>query len=92
MTQKNFDPDWISPTGDTIRDILTERGWNISDFSRKMEIDIKFAENIINGCQPIDIKTSCKLQNVLGGTVMFWVNREQNYRRQLYKTVYTDRD
>lgn len=87
MTQKNFNPDWISPTGDTIQDILDERGWDTDEFSRRMEIDIKFAENIINGYQPIDIDMSCRLQNVLGGTVMFWVNREKNYRQRLQEEL-----
>ena len=85
MTQKNFDPDWVSPTGDTIQDILTERGWTIDDFATSMDINRDEANRMITGEAPIYSHEAVKLQSILGGTVMFWINRELNYRIKLHK-------
>lgn len=83
--QKNFNPDWVSPTGDTIRDCLEERGWTVAEFATSMNINIDAANRLITGEAPIYSKEAVKLQSVLGGTVMFWVNREMQYRVGLQK-------
>jgi HTH-type transcriptional regulator/antitoxin HigA len=85
MTPKNFDPNWVSPTGDTILDILNERGWTVDDFATKMDITQDIAIRMISGIDPIYPPTSVKLQAILGGTVSFWLNREMEYRKQLIK-------
>ena len=31
-----FAPDWVSPPGDTIADVLEERGWTQAEFARRL--------------------------------------------------------
>jgi HTH-type transcriptional regulator / antitoxin HigA len=80
-----FNPDWVSPTGDTIQDILTERGWTIDDFAARMGITHDDATRMILGLDPIYPTTSIKLVEVLGGSLHFWLQREMDYRIGLLK-------
>ena len=38
MTEKetSFEPDWLSPPGDTIADVLEERGWSQAEFAQRI--------------------------------------------------------
>jgi len=81
--------DWISPPGDTIADVLEERGWSLRVFAEKACIPLARAERLISGDAPIDEATAATLSRVLGSTSRFWLTREAHYRtriRQLQKT------
>jgi HTH-type transcriptional regulator / antitoxin HigA len=80
-----FNPDWVSPTGDTIQDILTERGWTIDDFAIRMGITHDVATGMILGVDPIYPTTAIRLKEVLGGSLYFWLQREMDYRIGLMK-------
>lgn len=78
-----FTPDWVSPPGDTIADLLEERDWTQAQLSERMEYTPKHVSQLINGKAPITEETAVKLARVLGSTEKFWLNREANYRAQL---------
>lgn len=78
-----FNPDWVSPTGDTIQDILDERGWTIDDFAVRMCITHGEAVRMITGMDSIHPTMALKLKEVLGGSTYFWLQREMNYRISL---------
>jgi len=73
-------PDWLSPPGDTIADILEERGWSPQVFAEKAGISLKRATRIISGDAQIDNRMARTLSRVLGSTTRFWIAREANYR------------
>jgi HTH-type transcriptional regulator/antitoxin HigA len=80
-----FTPDWVSPPGDTILDLLEERDWTQAQLSERLGYTTKHISQLINGKAPIHEETALKLERVLGSTAGFWLNREAQYRAQLAK-------
>ena len=82
-TTLEFAPDWVSPPGDTIADLLEERDWTQVQLSKRLGYTTKHVSQLINGKAPITEDTALKLTKVLGSTEKFWLNREADYRAQL---------
>jgi HTH-type transcriptional regulator / antitoxin HigA len=80
---QNFTPDWISPPGDTIADLIEEREWTQVDLAKRLGFTKKHVSQLINGKAPITEETALKLESVLGSTVGFWLSREAQYRAKL---------
>ncbi|MEH1786178.1 helix-turn-helix domain-containing protein [Nostoc sp.] len=78
-------PDWVSPPGDTIADILEERDWTQVQLSERLGYTTKHISLLINGKAPINEETALKLERVLGSTTAFWLNREAQYRAGLVR-------
>jgi HTH-type transcriptional regulator/antitoxin HigA len=78
-----FNPDWVSPPGDTIQDLLEEKGWTQAEFSRRLGYTEKHVSLLINGKVPLTEEGAVRLQNVLGGSLGFWLAREAQYREHL---------
>lgn len=80
---QTFAPDWISPPGDTIADLIEEREWSQVDLARRLGFTTKHVSLLINGKAPITEETALKLESVLGGSAGFWLSREAQYRAKL---------
>ncbi|WP_416233455.1 ImmA/IrrE family metallo-endopeptidase [Anabaena sp. UHCC 0451] len=80
-----FTPDWVSPPGDTIADLLEERQWTQQQLAEDLECTNKYIGQLITGQESIDDKMAFKLEQVLGGTARFWLNRESDYRSELVR-------
>lgn len=78
-----FTPDWISPPGETIADLIEEREWSQADLSKRLGYTTKHVSLLINGKAPITEETALKLESVLGSTASFWLSREAQYRAKL---------
>jgi len=76
----DFSPTWSSPPGDTILDILADRGMSRRDFVKLMSSDAEHGDGILDGSTPITLKTARILEQSLGGSVAFWMSRDANYR------------
>jgi HTH-type transcriptional regulator/antitoxin HigA len=74
---------WISPPGDTILDIAEERGWTIEQLSQQLNYTIEYTNQLIGGEALIDKDVATRLEQVLGSTSSFWLNREFQYRMLL---------
>ena len=85
MTEQTalFQPDWVSPPGDTIADLLEEKGWSQAEFSQRCGYTTKHASLLINGKASITEDTALKLERVLGGSARFWLVREAQYRETI---------
>lgn len=83
MTKQLAGPDWISPPGETILDILEERGWSQADLAERMDYSPKHINFLIKGTAGITEDAALKLERVLGSTAGFWLNREAQYREAL---------
>lgn len=79
--KSEFKPDWISPPGDTIADILKTRKMTPRELGRSL--GIRNIKQLINGKAKIDDRVAKRLAEVLGGTEDFWNKREFNYRKSL---------
>ncbi len=80
---QTFTPDWISPPGDTIADLIEEREWSQVDLAKRLGFTTKHVSLLINGKAPITEETALKLESVLGGSASFWLSREAQYRAKI---------
>jgi HTH-type transcriptional regulator/antitoxin HigA len=78
-----FRPDWISPPGETIADLIEEREWTQADLAKRLGYTTKHISLLINGKAPITEETAIRLENVLGSSASFWLSREAQYRAKL---------
>ena len=82
-TLQTFTPDWISPPGETIADLIEEREWSQVDLAKRLGFTTKHVSLLINGKAPITEETALKLESVLGSSTSFWLSREAQYRAKL---------
>ncbi len=73
-------PDWISPPGDTILDLLEERGWAFAYFAERLGLSLDCVSGLLDGTVRITEGIAIKLESTLGSTAQFWLNRESQYR------------
>lgn len=78
-----FRPDWVSPPGETIADILEERKWSVEDFAGHMTMSLTEAQDLLRGKTSIDENLASKLSVVIGSTRTFWLVREGVYKQEL---------
>lgn len=79
--------DWLSPPGDTIADILEERGWSPAEFAQRIGCSTQHVKQLLRGQASISEDTALRLQRVLGSTARFWLQREAAYREALARRV-----
>lgn len=88
MPESNeFAPDWSSPPGDTVADILNERNLPPEEFANQMGYTPERAKSLLSGDEAITIETARQLQLVLGVPAEFWIVRESQYREDLSRSV-----
>ena len=80
---QKFTPDWISPPGETITDLLEDLGWSQVEFAGRLGCAETQVALMINGEAVIDEELAVRLAEVLGGTNIFWLRREAQYRSKL---------
>jgi len=79
--KQGFCPNWVSPPGDTIADILAERGLSEAEFSDLIGSSREKASDLLQGRIPITISIARQLEHVVGGSVEFWMSRDFQYRQ-----------
>lgn len=79
----NFKPDWASSPGSTILDILKEKNISIDKFAKKNDWDTNFVSALLYGDIVINNDLAKKLEDNLGSTTKFWLNREKLYRQTI---------
>jgi HTH-type transcriptional regulator / antitoxin HigA len=85
-TTHPFTPDWVSPPGDTIADLLEERDWTQTQLAEQLGYTEAQARQLIDGEIAISEEIARKLVEIFGSTVDFWLRLEAIYRSQLSKS------
>lgn len=80
MAGDDFNPDWTSPPGDTIRDLLREQGKDARWLARRIGRPEVLIHRLLVGSEPINADLAADLAIVLGSTQQFWLTRDQQYR------------
>lgn len=78
-----FRPDWASAPGDTIADILGERDLSLIEFAQRMGHTPEHSRDLLQGRATITIGIARRLQQVLGGSVEFWISRDFQFRQDI---------
>ena len=81
--ETHFEPDWLSPPGDTMADVLAEKGWAQAEFAQRIGYTTKHVNQLLRGKAPISQETALRLERVLGSSARFWLKREAEYREAL---------
>lgn len=79
-TRRIWRPDLPLAPGETIREILEERGISQVDFAARMGKSEKFVSQLINGKAPLSYETAIDLERVCGVPASFWNAAEATYR------------
>ena len=84
MTKSSrFRPNWTSAPGDTIADVLHERGIPSDQFAELMECSIDDVRNLLLGRSTITISMARRLSQVLGASLEFWMSRDFHFREDV---------
>lgn len=76
-----FSPAWASPPGDTVRRLSANKSLRAPDLARALDISSEELSKLLSGALPITASRAKGLANVVGGSERFWLEREQQYRR-----------
>lgn len=82
-TNTSFNPTWVSPPGDTIAELLEEKGWSQQELAQRLGYTPKHLSQLVNGKVPLSEDAAMRLERVLGSTARFWLSREALYRERL---------
>jgi addiction module HigA family antidote len=75
-----YDPDTISPPGETLEETLAAIGMSQVELARRTGRPLKTINEIIKGKTAITPETALQFERVLGIPASFWNNREREYR------------
>jgi len=74
-----FNPDWYSCPGDTIRDILRERGMSAMAFKQQTGLSAGYVQHLLAGLAAITPPIADLLSKTLGASPQFWLKRDRTY-------------
>jgi len=83
MNRNQYAPDVVSAPGETLEELLEERGMSQAELADRTGRPKKTINEIIRGKAAITAETALQLEKVLGVPATFWITREQNYRESL---------
>jgi addiction module HigA family antidote len=87
-TENTYTPDWVSPPGETLSDILKERKITRTEFASRMGLPKKTINQLIKGKAEITVRTAYKIELALGApSARFWIERERLYQESLINQI-----
>lgn len=79
----NFQPKWTSKPGETILAMLNEKNITLASFANKIGGSEKYVNDLVEGKIRISQEVATTLEQNIGASASFWINREQQYRKNL---------
>lgn len=77
-----FKPDYATPPGWTLLDLLEERGMTQAELARRTDLSVKHISRLVNGHVPLSTDVALRLERVTGVTARFWLKRESIYQER----------
>lgn len=78
-----YTPEEVSPPGETLRDMMDERGISQVELARRLGRPAQAINEIVRGRKEITEDTALELERVLPVPARFWLARESRYREYL---------
>lgn len=82
---RDFQPDWVSPPGDTVLALLEQKQKTLGDVLFELDLSEAQLDEFLCGQYIIDEKFAYVLARVLGGSKTFWMRRDASYRHGLLR-------
>ena len=83
--QNRYNPDYVSPPGDTLLEVLEDRGMTQAELAERTGRPKKTINEIIKGKAAITPETALQLELIFNIPASFWNNRERHYREFWHK-------
>lgn len=80
MTTTPFLPDWASPPGDTLAELLDERSMTQTELAERLGVSLKHVNRVMKGAASISAELALGLEKVFGASAAFWMTREAHYQ------------
>lgn len=87
----SYRPVRVSPPGDTLAELIEERGIAQAELARRMGRPLNAINEIVLGAKEITEDTALELERVLGTPAHFWLARESRYREYMARQRDADR-
>lgn len=81
--QNRYNPDYVSPPGDTLLEVLEDRGMTQAELAERTGRPKKTINEIIKGKAAITPETALQLELIFNIPASFWNNHEGHYREFL---------
>jgi len=78
-----FQPDYTSPPGETVADLLEQTGMTQTELAQRLGVSLKHVNQVVKGAASISAELALGLEKVFGVSASFWLNRESLYRAGL---------
>ncbi len=77
----SFQPNWASPPGETISEILASLNISEKEFASRIQLTSEAVSELLSGRISITLELARKLNRTLGASVEFWMSRDFQYQR-----------
>lgn len=84
-TAYTYAPNLVLPPGDTLLEVLEERGMTQAELAARTGLSTKHINQIAKGRAPVTTETSLLLERATGVTARVWSNLEIAYREHTYR-------
>ena len=84
-TRNTFEPDWTTPPGATLLEILESQMMTQRELAKRANLSAKHINQIILGASPITPETAILLERIVGVSAKFWNTREADYQTRKAK-------
>jgi HTH-type transcriptional regulator/antitoxin HigA len=74
------DTDYAVPPGETLRELLEERGISQREFARRADLSPKHVNKLLQGLVPLSADVAMRLERVTGTPARIWNRLEADYR------------
>ena len=81
-----FQPTWTSAPGDTIDDVMRERGLSVAQLSKQLRCTPEGVAELLQGRATITISLARRLERAIGASVEFWMTRDLQYRENALRS------
>lgn len=78
-----FEPNWASPPGATVLDLLLERQVPVKELASRVHKDVQSVSRLVYGVERLTTDWAECLSALLGASPSFWLRREEIYRADL---------
>lgn len=88
----SFSPDWVSPPGRTVTELLRHHGMSREEFASESSLVDEEVQLLFDGKMPITVKIANHLEQSIGGSVEFWIARDFQYREDAERLFGSDKE
>lgn len=78
-----FNPDWASPPGATLADVLAERKIPHHHFAARIGLSLEQFNRLLKGQYNLTPEIASTLEHELGVSADFWLKREEHWRERI---------